>query len=124
MCISISEKDRRNGRTEADLEKPLDSHIPRKVPALKEAGGSLSNKWAVELASIVAWCTSKLVVLRGVNDRCLERMEVPAEFTESLPKHAKALNIGDALRKALEKQCSSKVRGRERACTCLSLLGL
>lgn len=61
----------------------------RKVPQLKDPGGALSERWENELAYVVAWCTAKLLLMRQINDRCLDRMGLPAGFIDSLPKHAK-----------------------------------
>ena len=76
----------------------------KKVAVMK--GGdrtTLSEHWEKELSFVVAWAASQLAMCRQVNDACLERMETPEAFIEALPKHAKALPLGDALRRALEK---------------------
>merc|ERR1719181_926611 len=37
----IKEKERRNGKTEADLADPIDRHSPQVVPALKATGDKM-----------------------------------------------------------------------------------
>ena len=39
----IKEKERRNGKTEADLGDPIDRHSPQVVPALKATGDRMTN---------------------------------------------------------------------------------
>ena len=39
----IKEKERRNGKTEADLGDPVDRHSPQVVPALKATGDKMAN---------------------------------------------------------------------------------
>ena len=83
----------------------------RKVPAIKAASGTLSERAAREVACMVTWCSAKVAVCRRVNDECIQGMVTPADFLEALPKHAKTLQIGDAMRRALEKSSGSAAKG-------------
>ena len=46
----------------------------------------------------------ELSAVRSLNDRCLERMATPADFVEALPRSVKALNLGEHMRRALERE--------------------
>ena len=76
----------------------------KKVAKMKGGvGATLSDHWVKELSCIVSWAFESLSICRKVNDACIGRMETPEAFLEALPKHAKQLAMGDAMRKALEK---------------------
>lgn len=79
----------------------------RKVAVMKPEHTTLSPSWAAELRRMVCWAEHELVAIRSINDRCLERMENPADFLDALPKQAKALNLGEHTRRALEKDGSA-----------------
>ena len=75
----------------------------RKEQVKGGVGATLSDHWVKELSCIVSWAFESLSICRKVNDACIGRMETPEAVLEALPKHAKQLAMGDAMRKALEK---------------------
>ena len=69
---------------------------------MKAGHATLSTEWEAELGRIECWCEHELRAIRAINDRCLQRMDAPADFLEALPRHIKALGLGEHTRRVLE----------------------
>lgn len=69
---------------------------------------ALSEHWRNELSLIIQWASDGLGRCRRINDASLEMMETPEAYLDALPKHAKALPLGESLRKAVERQAKNE----------------